>query len=273
MLASDSGYALGRSGHETQRLEEQAQLYDPFTRWLFEQAGIKPGMKVLDMGSGAGDVALIAAHLVGPTGSVVGVDVNAGVLEIARERARQLGFSNVTFQAGDIRDAELGTDFDGLVGRLVLMYSTDPSAVLNKAIGHVKPGGIVAFEELDAGIPLLAQPSSPLLDKAVGWVWEAFERSNAQTRMGFKLFEVFQAAGLPVPVMQMFTPVGGGEHWGGYEYLTSTLRSLLPRLVEYGIASEVEVDIDTFTQRLRGESGTNGIAMLPAHVGAWTLKR
>lgn len=56
--------------------------------------------------------------------------------------------------------------------------------------------------------------------------------------------------------------------------LASTLRSLLPRLAELGIVSEAEVDIDTFAARLRTESGgANGIAMLPAHIGAWTLKR
>ena len=73
---NDDTYAMGRTEAEEQRLQRQAALYAPATRRLFEAAGIGPGMKVLDLGSGAGDVALLAAELVGPTGHVVGVDMN-----------------------------------------------------------------------------------------------------------------------------------------------------------------------------------------------------
>ncbi len=59
-------YAMGRSEAETERLIRQSGLYAPFTWRLFEQAGLGPGMRVLDVGTGAGDVALIAAEMVGP---------------------------------------------------------------------------------------------------------------------------------------------------------------------------------------------------------------
>ena len=90
-------YLMGRSEAETRRLIAQHQLYSRFTRRLLEDAGIAEGMKVLDVGSGAGDVALLAAELVGPTGSVVGVDQDAGVLDTARARAEASGRTNVSF--------------------------------------------------------------------------------------------------------------------------------------------------------------------------------
>ena len=67
-LPSDpaGSYALGRSDAETRRLILQHQLYGPFTRQFLTAAGITAGMKVLDVGSGAGDVALLLADLVGP---------------------------------------------------------------------------------------------------------------------------------------------------------------------------------------------------------------
>ena len=74
-------YLMGRSEAETRRLMAQHRLYGRFTRRLLEDAGIGEGMKVLDVGSGAGDVALLSAELVGPTGSVVGVDQDPEVLE------------------------------------------------------------------------------------------------------------------------------------------------------------------------------------------------
>src|SRR5262245_62293905 len=103
---SDS-YVLGRSESETQRLILQNQIYGPLTRRFFQAAGIGPGMKVLDLGSGAGDVALLVADLVGPAGRVVGVDMNAGILETARARVQAAGWTNVTFTAGDVREIAL----------------------------------------------------------------------------------------------------------------------------------------------------------------------
>jgi ubiquinone/menaquinone biosynthesis C-methylase UbiE len=78
----DPGYVMGRSDHETRRLTHQAQLYGPITRRLLLDAGIGPGMRVLDVGSGAGDVALLLADVVGPTGEVVGIDTNTDILEV-----------------------------------------------------------------------------------------------------------------------------------------------------------------------------------------------
>src|SRR5262249_26107595 len=73
---SDDTYALGRRPEETRRLQVQAQVLNPSTRRLFEQARIRAGMKVLDLGSGAGDVALLLADMIGPSGTVVGVEIN-----------------------------------------------------------------------------------------------------------------------------------------------------------------------------------------------------
>jgi cyclopropane fatty-acyl-phospholipid synthase-like methyltransferase len=82
-------YVLGRTAEETERLQAQAVFVQPFTERLFRDAGIDRGMKVLDLGSGAGDVALLAARLVGSEGEVVGIDSNPSILETARARARR----------------------------------------------------------------------------------------------------------------------------------------------------------------------------------------
>jgi len=68
-------YVLGHSAQELERLMLRARLYDPFTSQVFRDAGLAPGMRVLDVGAGSGDVSFLAARLVGPTGQVVGVEV------------------------------------------------------------------------------------------------------------------------------------------------------------------------------------------------------
>ena len=105
---SDARYTMGRTQGEEERLIQQSQLYDAITRRFFREAGISSGMKVLDIGSGPGDVAMTAAELVGPEGAVVGVDVNPEILETARARAQAAGFTNVEFVAGDARTLGVG---------------------------------------------------------------------------------------------------------------------------------------------------------------------
>src|SRR4051812_44535145 len=93
-----STYALGHAEVEVRRLLLQARLYDDDTEHALRQAGLRPGMRVLDVGCGPGDVSFVAARLVGPTGTVLGVDAAAPVVELARTRAAELGLSGVSFR-------------------------------------------------------------------------------------------------------------------------------------------------------------------------------
>ena len=95
--ASGSTYVLGHADVEVQRLLLQGRLYNDYTEHALRLAGLRPGMRVLDVGCGPGDVSLIAARLVGPTGAVLGVDAAPEMIELARTRAAQRGLSAVHF--------------------------------------------------------------------------------------------------------------------------------------------------------------------------------
>src|SRR4051794_30009243 len=109
--SADPEYALARAQEEYERLTRQAAFLHDTTRRLFRTAGVIPGLRVLDIGSGAGDVAFLAAKLVGPHGSVVGVDVDGAALNVARGRAEAMGLTNVRFVEGDALTADVGTGF------------------------------------------------------------------------------------------------------------------------------------------------------------------
>src|SRR5262249_10346650 len=137
----ESVYLMGRSDHETARLQRQAQLYGPLTRRVFIEAGVGSGMRVLDVGSGAGDVALLVAELVGPGGHVVGVDMDADILDVARSRVQVAGWTNVTFVSGDIRTAPLEGQFDAVVGRFVLPFVANRVELLQTCMARLRQHG------------------------------------------------------------------------------------------------------------------------------------
>jgi SAM-dependent methyltransferase len=97
MMSAHDQYALGRSPKEYARLARQAEIMKPMTLRLFSEAGIRPGMNVLDLGSGAGDVAMLLAEMVGPSGSVIGLDLDHDATLHARERTIAAQFHNITF--------------------------------------------------------------------------------------------------------------------------------------------------------------------------------
>ena len=162
---------------------------------IFAAAGIRAGMRVLDLGCGAGDVAFVAADLVGPEGYVIGVDRSPEALGRARRRAEQRGLTQVEFVEGDIHDPAPGGPFDAIVGRLILMYVPDPAAVLRRQATVLRAGGLVVPIEFD--IPAArALPATPLVSQALAWVVEAFAKGGIQPALGTRLWAILREAGL-----------------------------------------------------------------------------
>jgi ubiquinone/menaquinone biosynthesis C-methylase UbiE len=161
---SASNYVLGQSVHEYERLMLQARMLRPYTEKFFRAAGLAPGMRVLDVGSGMGDVALLSADIVGPGGRVLGIDRDADALDNARRRTDEQGYSSwVEFQASNLDEFTTTDQFDALVGRYVLLYQPDPSSIIRSLLRSVKPGGIVVFHEFDLPGPDASYPPcSPL---------------------------------------------------------------------------------------------------------------
>src|SRR2546425_4950652 len=105
-------YALGYTNAEHDRLIRQAARIAPITERLFREAGIGPGQRVLDLGSGVGDVAMLAARLLGPSGEVVGVKREARSTARARARVAEAGLPNVSFIQSDACEVASNRPFD-----------------------------------------------------------------------------------------------------------------------------------------------------------------
>jgi ubiquinone/menaquinone biosynthesis C-methylase UbiE len=268
-------YALSDTENEKKRLEQQSRIIIQTTRRIFDLAGIARGMRVLELGTGAGDVALLLAEMVGPEGEVVSIERNPEILETAKKRAERGGYKNIRFISGDVNAAEPEGVFDALAGRAVLMYVPGPAEVLKILLRHVRPGGVVVFQEVDFTIRPVAIPPLPLFMKCWDLLYAAMEKSGTEMQMGFKLLPVFKAAGLPEPAMHLDAFIGGAGS-PGIDWFVSTLRSLVPMMEKLGVATAEEVGIDTLKERLMAESVgsgiTDGLGMSNTWISAWTRK-
>lgn len=270
-MDSQSTYVMEFSGDEARRLELLDHMFASPTQRMLELSGIGPGMKVLDIGTGAGHVAMRVARLVGPTGSVVGVDSDPTILQIARTRAQAADLTNISFLEADLAQLRLDTSFDALVGRMILIHLPSAASILRQLLHSVRPGGIVAFQDTDSNYLGTGFPSFPLFEQTGAWVTETFERAGLSSRSGLKMYQIFLDAGLPAPQINCETPLGGGMEWSGYEFWALSVRSLLPTMLKLGIVTAEEVEIDTLAQRLRDEVvSQRGVVRFADALSAWT---
>ena len=260
---------LGHSERELRRLTEQGRFYGDLTEELLRRAGVRAGMRVLDVGSGAGDVSFLVAQLVGRDGSVHGIDKSPEAVTLARERATQAGLNHVSFEVADAQTYRADRSFDAIVGRLVLAYQAEPARVLAQLTRSLCRGGLVAFVEFEVS-SAKSVPALPLFSRCVGWLTETFHRVGVQVDMGTRLYATFRQAGLPSPSMFLLSRVEGGEDTATYEHLVKTLGTLLPTMEQLGVASAAQVQIDTLLARLVAEAqAADAVVLPPAAVGAW----
>jgi SAM-dependent methyltransferase len=249
--APQTDYILGHSAREVRRLRLQADILRPITERLLRGAGVCPGMRVLDVGCGAGDVSMLAADLVGPSGAVVGVDGSREVLAVARERARAAGYRQVRFEESSVESFADPGCFDVVVGRYVLIHQADPAAFLSRVAGLARPGGVVAFHELNIDSAFHLLPAVPLWEQTGEWIRVAFRSMLPHRDAGGRLIEHFSRAGLPQPTLFCECEVGGGDDSPLYAWAAETLASLLPQLFRQEIVTAEAVGIDSLEARLR----------------------
>jgi SAM-dependent methyltransferase len=232
-------------------------------------------MHVLDVGCGMGDVSFLAAELVGPAGTVLGIDHDPVMVDKASQRSRDLDCSSrIRFQQAEAGEFQPEQQFDAVVGRYVLHHLADPTSVLHHVATLVRPGGLLVFHEFDFANPVSMYPETPpLWRQTIDLLAALYRRLGLHADFGLRFTRTFLDAGLPWPTIQAEVPVGGEPGSYLYTWLAETVRTLSPALKQVGLVNENELDVDTLAARLEAESVSRGCQLAgPIQFGAWVRK-
>lgn len=177
---------------EARRLAEQARALP--VHGHLSSTGLGAGMKALDAGCGPGVITAIMADLVGPHGSVLGLDINQQRLDEARAHCAPL--PQCSFVHGDVRKMELASNtFDYAWCQFVIEYLAQPEGALAELIRVTRPGGRVVVADVDA-LGLQNWPVSPELEEGCRKFVAALSAVGLDLFVGRKMFHLFRKAGL-----------------------------------------------------------------------------
>ena len=143
-----------------------APIYRPLAKRLLQLVDLRPGWQVLDAGAGTGLVALLAAPRVTKSGKIIGIDASDKMLEIARGKAAQFGFSQCEFRVGNLEALDLpDAQFNAALSEFALHY-TDPAKSLREFYRVLVPGGTQASFGLPIRIFAPIFLSCPVISEA-----------------------------------------------------------------------------------------------------------
>jgi ubiquinone/menaquinone biosynthesis C-methylase UbiE len=231
-------YALASGAAAVRRLYILHNIYGPAGRRILLQAGLKPGMHVADFGCGVGAVTRMLGEIVGPSGSVTGIDASAEQIEQATEICLNSGLTNFAFRTTDACATRLpAASFDLVYCRFLLLHLTDPAACLREMRRVLRPGGILVIEDGDlasaASVPPTALNAFAALFKRLG------PKRGVNYSIANNLYHMVKDAGFADPRIEIHQPAGCRDDHG--VLLTWSVAEAGPAFVAEGLISSPEL--------------------------------
>ena len=270
---SDRSHYVPGSDVELERLQLQARCVEGLTRRLIRESGIGPGMRVLDLGAGPGDVAFLVAEAVGPTGSVVGVDREERSVALARRRATEAGYSNVAFAVAGDDSLPADATFDAAIGRFVLIHQRDPAAMIRRAAAVVRPGGVVAFLEPAVHCDGHSLPELELVSAAAGSLKQFMLAALPSPDVAGRMIPCFIDAGLSEPKVLWESVVLGSKDEIWLRSFMLSYKTFLPLMQKFGTVDPRVGDPDTLAERIMSEAiARRAQSVTGPFASAWAVK-
>jgi SAM-dependent methyltransferase len=253
----------GLEGRE--RLRALARVMWPTTSTLFSRVGIEPSARCLDLGCGGGDVTVALARLV-PDGSVVGTDLDATKLELARAEAVTAGAGNVEFRLDDVMEAPtVDEQFDLVYARFLLTHLVHPAQALSNILTRLAPGGVLLVEDIDF-TGHFCHPDSSAFRRYVELYTKAVQARGGDPNIGPRLPGLLRGAGLDDVDMNVVQPAG----FSGEVKLISpiTLEAIADAVLSADLATADELN-QTVDELYAFANADETLLSLPRVVQAW----
>jgi SAM-dependent methyltransferase len=231
-------YAIrgGRTGYD--RLRVLAAARRDSTLELFHIAGLRPGMRCLDLGCGSGDVTFEMAALAGPGGSALGIDMDPAKVQLAREAAQERGLVNASFELGDVNRWQGAAEYDFVYCRFLLQHLARPVDLLRRMWEAVRPGGALAVEDADLE-GLFCDPDNDGFSFYVRAYSGVLAANGGDPGCPRRLVRYFREVGIADPQMRLLQGISSSGDAKAMPLLT--LEAIADSIVSAGLASAGEV--------------------------------
>lgn len=262
---SSSTYVIRGGLEGRERLRVLAHVMWPTTRALFARVGIAPTARCLDVGCGGGDVTRELAQIASD-GFVVGTDLDATQVELARAETAKAGVDNVEFRVNDVLQPTADAQqFDVVYARFLFTHLADPAKALENIRARVGPGGVLVVEDIDCS-GHFCYPPSPAFARYVEWYIETARARGCDPNIGPRLPGLLRDAGFDDIAMNVVQPAG----FSGEVKLIApiTMEAVADAMVAADVATSE--DVDQTIDELHAFANTEGtVQSLPRVVQTW----
>jgi predicted O-methyltransferase YrrM len=258
----------GLEGRE--RLRVLARAMRPTTSALLDRIGIAPGMRCLDAGCGGGDVTRELARRVAPGGSVLGLDVDAAKVEIARIETAGDSPGDVEYREADILELDLEPEFDAIYVRFVLTHLADPGSAATRIVRWLRPGGVLIVEDIDF-TGSFCHPASAAYERYTELYTRTTQARGVDPNIGPRLPGLLVAAGCSRVGVNVVQPTGMTPegHEGDVKLVSPlTLENIADAVIAEGFAARDEIDA-VVDELYRLAADTTTVLAIPRMVQAW----
>jgi ubiquinone/menaquinone biosynthesis C-methylase UbiE len=256
----------GAAGRE--RLRFISGILRPGTETLLDHVGIEAGFRCLDVGSGGGDVTTSLARRAGSSGQVIGIDMDAEKVEVARKEAQDQGLRNVEFVVADLRDWEPPAEFDAVYARFVLTHLPDPETAVQRFYRWVRRGGIVVLEDIDYN-GCFTFPQHEAFRRYHKLYCEVVRRRGGDPNIGPRLPQLLRRAGFQNISVALNQPIGFDSDVKLVHAMT--LENITDAVVQASLATRDELqELIRTLYEIAADNET--LASLPRIVQSWARR-
>jgi SAM-dependent methyltransferase len=267
-LACSDPYVLARGAAAVRRLHVLHNIYSPAGKRILLNAGLTKGMNVADFGCGVGVVTRMLAQLVGPSGSVTGIDVDESQLEEAATLCAGEGLKNTRFVKASAESTALPRNsFDLVYCRFLLLHLPDPVSCLREMKAVLKPGGIIVVEDGDLTSATSVPPGA--MDAFANLFGQLGPARGVNYSLSVDLYHMIKAEGFTGVNIEIHQPaIIDGEN---RNFLMWSVEEAGPALLNEGITTADEL-AETLTGMQSAVDDPNVLILAPRMSIVWGRK-